>query len=190
MDEIALKNMLVNAVVDTLMAALVTNIAPLDPTRATTVRAGKLQDNPTKETGISVLVWPSEDDEPDGLYIISEQTGIYTNTYTGGMGNSTGMHTVHRMRVMFKMHNKLSGEDGRQLARERAHRVISRARYALVKMPMPLHPITGAPTDDFGESVFLIQIRKWHTTESGGTGNYIWNAQILIDFLAEQNVPY
>jgi len=175
---IALKNMLFDGVVAGLNTALITNVPEADPTRATLVRAGKLQKDPTTGTGINVLVWTSEDD--DTLY--TSQAGLKSPVYEIG----GGAFYMLKFQLELVFHYKgLRGDDGRSESRESAHVILSRIRYALQTMPIPTHPTTGLVADDFGETAIEIEISKMNLKEGGGDGHFIWRGTLDFGYLTQ-----
>lgn len=177
---LAVDNMIVSEMVEVLRKALIDDVA--DPgEKAHTVRAGKLQADPTRETGITVLVWPAE--EGSGLYVRDDQQGIHAPTYVGG----NAVINVHRYDVHFYVYSRERGDTGRIIARERSQVVLARIRAALLRMKPPLHPTTGEPVDDFGEGVYLVQVREWECREAGGTGMFTWKGKVVVDVFTEQH---
>lgn len=178
-----INTMIVDAMVANLRESLIVGVSNPDE-RADTVRAGKLQADPTKGSGITAMVWPADNGEPDSLYVPGEQKGVYGPTYTG----SDGTLQIHRFEVGIRVFTKSRGDEGREYARERSHVVMARARYALRKMPMPQHPTLPQAEDDFSEAAILVQVRQWPGQEAGGTGMFIWSFKVLVEFLTEQNI--
>ena len=67
MADISIINLTVDQVVDVLETRLIDEVIAVDEldTKARLVRAGKLQEDPTKQTGIQILVHPNYPGEPD-----------------------------------------------------------------------------------------------------------------------------
>lgn len=184
---IAIHNMLIDGVLDELETALITDIDSEDPTRANVVRAGRLQADPTQGTGINVLLWPEDDNNPDELYTNDKQDGLIAPTYEIGGGAS---HML-RLKLYLLFHFKgYRGEDGRIEARTLAYIIQSRIRNVLHTMDIPTHPTTGQPKDDFGEVAIELQVEESWMREGGGSGNYIWSGEISFGFLTQTPTRY
>lgn len=184
---VAMHNMLIDGIVDALTVDLVTNIVDGDLTKANVVRAGRLQADPTRGTGINVLVWPDEDSNPNELYTNDKQAGILAPTYEIG----GGAFFMQRFRLNLLFHFKgYRGEDGRVDARNLAYVILARIRKTLHTMNMPLHPDTLQPKDDFGEIAIELQVDEFWMREGGGSGNYIWTGEIAFGFLTQTPTRY
>lgn len=192
MAEIAIGNMIIDHVVDRLQTRLIDEVT--DETQASVVRAGKLQDDPTRGNGINVLIWPSEDLNPDEIYTPERKEGILSPTYEVGGGS----FYMRRFEIQMIFHFRgLRGEEGRIEARQNAQVLLSRIRHTLLSMnssqstsasDLPLHPVTMQPKDDFGETAIMLQIDEFYLSEGGGTGHFIWKGQIKFSFLTEHLV--
>lgn len=192
MAEIALGNMIIDHVVQRLQERLIDDVT--DETQASVVRAGKLQDDPTRGNGINVLIWPSEDEDPDELYTNERKEGFLSPTYEMGGGS----YYMRRFEIQTIFHFRgLRGEEGRIEARKNAQVILSRIRHTLLSMnssqstsasDLPLHPTTGQPKDDFGETAVFVQIDEFYLSEGGGTGHFIWKGAIKFSFLTEHFV--
>lgn len=191
-DVYAMKNILLDGIIAELQVALQDEIDPEDPTYVTTVREGRLQDDPGRGTGLNVLVW-TEDDEPaqgDELWTRETAEGLHSPIYEIG----GGAYYMMRWRIYLIFHFAgLTGDEGRETARTRAWIVTHRILHRLFTMPIPTHPITGQPKDDFGNVAIDIQIPTWFLRESGGSGRYIWKGWIhgghLVEFPTRFNAP-
>lgn len=180
-DVIAIDNMIVNSVIEVLTQKLITDIADVDdPTRGAVIRAGKLQQSPQTGSGINVLMWPEEEDNPNELY--TNNNGLESPAYSIG-GSAFFMHRF-RLYMLFHFVGYQS-EQGRIDARTNAYVVLSRIREAIKNMSMPQHPVTGLNRDDFGEVIIANQIDSFWLRESGGSGNYIWKGELAFCFLTE-----
>jgi hypothetical protein len=185
---IAIDNMLIDGLVAELVDKLITVIPDGDPTKANVVRAGKLQNNPTKGTGINVLVWPEEESKPGKLHTNRESAkGIVSPVYEIG----GGAFYSHPFRIYLLLHFKAyRGDEGRIEARTQAYVLLSRIRKTLHMMALPTNPNTGQPKDDFGESAIEIQIDDFWMREGGGDGQFIWRGEISFFFLTHTDTRY
>lgn len=173
-----MKNMLMDQLTLYLSQELSTKIT--DDTSAAVTREGKLQQDPTKETGINVSILSEDDKESDELWTEDNAEGLKAPTYEIG-GNGT---YYLRFRLKYQMHFRgLRGDDGRSEARSRAYTVVARAKKAVFEMPLPLHPTTSRPKDDFGETVFDVQVDKNYVRTSGGDNHYIWKGFMHFGYL-------
>src|SRR5688572_13784598 len=180
--EVSLKNILFDGIVERLQDRLITQVD--DDTKATIVRQGRLQEDPTKQTGINVLVWSPEESKTDELYTKQQErhTGLHSPTYEIG----GGFTYYRRLVIYFLFHFKgYKGDEMRAEAARRTEVIISRIRHEILTMPLPLHPVNLVPQDDFGETAILPQIDTWWTKESGGPGNFIWKGEIHFGYLTE-----
>lgn len=183
-----LHNMMVDHTVDALKIALIDEIDAEDPTRATVVRAGKLQQNPTAGTGVNVLVWPSDDSDPDELFIGKDTHGLHGPTYE--IGGTAYFMMRFRIETLFHFRG-LQGDEGRDEARERAQVIHGRIRKTLLQMNLrnlPVHPVTLRATDDFGQTPVAVEIKKYHQTEGGGKGHFIWTGSMTFGLLAIHSI--
>jgi hypothetical protein len=175
-----MKNLALDALVDALRLELVTNVPVDDVTRAETVREGRLQDNPTKGTGINVLVYTEDEKEPDELWVKDDDIGIDSNTYT--MGGGEVISSKFRLHIV--CHYKgLTGDDGRKQARETTYLIIERCRKAIREMDMPVDPDTGTTRDSFGNTAILVQTTDYYMDEQGGSGHFIWRGELKLRFM-------
>lgn len=173
-----MKNMLMTQLTNYLEQEMDTNI--LDETSASTVREGKLQDNPGRDTGINILIMSEDDKDPDELWTKDNAEGLESPVYEIGGGGTYYL----RFRLEFTMHFRgLRGDEGRTEARERAYTVAARAKKSVLEMPLPIHPDTGSPKDDFGESVYDVQVDQTHIKTGGGSGYWIWKGFMNFGYL-------
>jgi hypothetical protein len=169
MTDTSLLNILLEAVADRLTDTLIDDVSVGDPTLAGLVRSGKLQADPTAAK-INVLVhfgskeWPHE--------VNTNHTGLRAPIREIG-----GVETVYQLR-RFRVELALffSGERDRDVARTKAHVVLSRAQHALMTIEMPVQ-------DSFGESPMLSNVASSYLLESGGPGNFIWRGELKVEFL-------
>jgi len=190
MADVALGNIIVDGVVAKLTARLIDDVS--DDTKASVVRAGKLQADPTKGTGINVLVWPSDDQNPDELYTNDKQEGITSPTFEIGGGS----YYMRRFRIYMLFHFKgYQGDAGRTQARENSQVMLARIKQRILQMnssdittpsDLPKHPTTNQPQDDFGETVITVKVDEFFLKEGGGPGHYIWKGELDFSFLTEQ----
>ena len=170
-------NMIIDHLETELTQHMITDVD--DETKVTTLRAGKLQNDPTIGTGLSVLIYAPDEDNPSKLY--TAQSGLESPiAEIGG-----GWFYIHPFRLRFILH--FQGENDREVARQRAQIVIARARWALMQIRTPSHPINGNSTDDFNETVIELKIENYHLSEGGGPGNFIWRGWMNFSYLTEQN---
>jgi len=176
---LAMENMLLDTLETQLIAKMITEVDPDDPTKVSLVRPGKLQDDPTKEEGLNILIIAPNEEFPIVLYADNVQSGLKAPTWD--TGSATYMHPY---KLYFNFH--FAGEKLREVARTKALIITARARKALQDIVLPTHPDTGSPTDDFGETVIQLQVTKIWIREGGGVGHFIWRGYAEFGFLTEQ----
>lgn len=181
-EPISAENLILDHLESELVRLMVTEIDPDDETKITELRAGKLQDDPTKDAGLNVLIYAMNEDLPSVLYSDNVQSGLTTPS-VGEVGG--GWFYMHHFGLRFILHFK--GEKQRDIARRKAQVVLSRARWALSQMRMPTHPTTGVPKDDFDETILELQVEKFWLNEGGGPGHFIWRGWLYFGFLTEQS---
>jgi hypothetical protein len=136
-----------------------------------TLRGGRLQNDPTRGTGLSILV--HFDVEGNQLTEDTNRSGrLVAPPYMLGGGH----HFMHRYRVEVKFFIK---ERDREAARRKALLLFNRTRNAVYHMPLPLEK------DDFGECVVALQPREFFIKENGGQGQFNWEGEVLVEFLTE-----
>lgn len=172
-DEQSLLNVLMLAVVDRLSQSLIDDVG--DETQAGLVRSGKLQDDPTLAE-INILIHPGGADFKDELY--TDQKGMRSPIYEIGGGE----FWVRRFKVELALY--FDRELDRDVAREKAMVIYSRAKNLLKKMRMPDYK------DDFGERAHYLQIPSSYLFEGGGVGTFIWRGEIFLEFLTEQEYDF
>jgi hypothetical protein len=176
---IAAANMILDHLETELTQMLMTDIT--DDTKVTELRPGKLQDDPTKDKGLNVLIYAMNADIPS--FVHKERDGAKgldaPTTEIGG-----GWYYNHPFALRFNLHFR--GENDRAVARTKALVIFSRARWALQQMRMPMHPTTGMPTDDFNETIIEVQMDKFWLDEGGGPGHFIWRGWMYFNYLCEQ----
>jgi hypothetical protein len=181
-----IKNMFMEKIRDELKQKLITDIAE-DDYPLSLVKIGKLQDNPTKEGGMNLLIWSDDNDEGQDDKLYTSQHGIFAPVYEIGGSH----HNILSVYLTFLFHFRgLRGDDGRDESRMRADLQLARAKHALYNMGMPLHPTTLRPTDDFGETAIQLQVMRWHVRESGGTGHFIWKGKMTVELLTNFSMEY
>ncbi len=176
----AAENLILDGISSHLQQILVTDIDPEDPTLVTELRPGKLQDNPTNDNGLNILIIPPNEQDPITIYTHNVQNGLTGPTYEIG----GGVMFYHPYRLRLLLHFR--GITDRAIARTRAMIVLARAKKALLDMPIPLHPDTLQPKDDFGQTIIEIQLDKAWVEEGGGTNHFIWKGWVFFGFLTEQ----
>ena len=175
MTEVAI-NMMVDHLVTELTQHMITDVS--DETKVATLRAGKLQSDPTSGNGLNVLIYAPDDERPSKLY--TEQSGL--ESPIGEIGG--GWWYLHPFRLRFILH--FAGENDRDVARTKAQTILSRARWALMQIHMPKHPSTNLSKDDFDETLVEIKVKDFWLNEAGGPQHFIWNGWLEFDLLTEQ----
>lgn len=185
--EVSLKNLIVDGVVNILQSRLIDDVDEDDVSRATTVRAGKLQQDPTTGTGINVLVWPEEDSKPDILFTRHAQRDSGLHTPSNEVGG--GSYFYRRFRIYLLFHYKgYRGTDGRNDARTISQVIQARIVHLLLERNVHeyiQHPDTLAPSDDFHETAIEVQVDDMFLRESGGDGHFIWKGEIAFGYATE-----
>lgn len=172
--EISATNMIIDNTIDWLTSEM--KDKP-EEVKAGTVRAGRLQDDPTKFTGINILV--NDDTESDSGALAKPSTDGRLGAPAYMIGGAT--HQVLCFKIDLVFHFK--GEADRVVARRKCHVLVSRLRRALKDMPLPKHPVTSQPKDDFGEVIVKQELGNYTLIESGGPGHYIWTGNIAFSYL-------
>lgn len=170
-------NLSFDLVVNRLVQELMTEVADDDPSQPGTIRAGKLQADPQKGR-INLLVHPGDEGDPHVLN--TNSSGPDASAYTYAIGSTLMSMWRYRYKIQLKIMLK---EKSRDNARKIAHVVLSRAKRAIATTPY------AGITDDFGESLSMIQVYEMELRESGGPGNFIWNGVIKFEFLVSSNYP-
>jgi hypothetical protein len=185
--EVALKNLTVEGVVSILQQRLIDDVDEDDPSRATTVRAGKLQQDPTKGTGINVLVWPEDEPKPDILFTRHAQRDSGIHMPSNEIGGGHYFYRRYRIYLLFHFRG-YRGEDGRTDARQISQVIQARIVHLLLSKTVDeyiQHPTSFAPSDDFNETAIDVQVDDMWLRESGGDGHFIWKGEIAFGYGTE-----
>jgi hypothetical protein len=178
---IAASNMILDHLEAELFRVMIDELPANDPTRLSVIRPGKLQQDPTPGTGLNVLIFAVNETMPFQLHSDNVQDGLQSPVAEIG----GGWFYKHPYELRFMLHFR--GESDRTAARTKAQIVFARAKWALSKMQMPVHPVTGLSRDDFDEVIIELQISKGWLNESGGPQHFIWRGSLFFEFLTEQS---
>jgi hypothetical protein len=172
---VSLFNMLIDKIVDELTRELYTDVPSSDPSRVILIRAGRLQEDPTKAR-MNLMVHYGGDLDKDALNDANDPVEAPTYEIGGGQ------YMRRRFRIEFEFF--FPGERDRDNARTWAMVAYSRCQRALKDMPMPVHPTTGNPVDDFGEMALQLVFKPSFMRESGGPGSFIHKGELHFEFLS------
>lgn len=164
-------NLLIERTVSHLTQKLVTEIN--DDTKVGVLRGGNLQDNPLKG-GQNILCHPSDQEWPDILNA-QESNGMYAPIHEIGGGS----WIRRRFKAEFQLFYR--NERERDVARQSANIVKSRAEKALETMPLDIGK------DSFGEAAHYIQVWDSWIDEGGGPGTFIWRGFLRFEVLTSRN---
>lgn len=165
-------NTLINDCVEYLSEKLITEIT--DETKVGLVRSGRLQSDPTVYK-LNITLHPGGHDNPD-VMLPKGYAGIEFPFY---MPNGT--YWLRKFYASFEMF--FVGETERDEARTKSNVVMSRARAAIMSMPMPSRP------DSFSEGAIMRPfVTKIELTEGGGPGNFIWRGEMHFEFVTDTEI--
>lgn len=179
--------MLIEAVTDLLLTACQLDVSTDDPSYATVVRAGRLQDDPTVNV-VSILVHPNDPEEPRTWMneIVGDDLKVIQNPWGGdpyrmpqhGYEIGGGEQWWRRFTVqltMFWMNKSLT----RTQARDYSFLVLGRAEEAIKEGASTF----GVLQDAWGEQVWGWYVRRTHMLERGGPDvDWIWNGRLWLEF--------
>jgi hypothetical protein len=172
---VSIFNLLIDGIVDQLVQKLYTEVPASDPSRVILIRAGRLQEDPTRNR-MNLTIHYGEDRDKDSLN--DRNDPVEAPTYEIG----GGVYMRRRFRIEFELF--FPGERDRDNARTWANIAYSRTQRALKDMQLPVHPTTGQPVDDFGEMAIELVFRPSFMRESGGPGNFIHKGELHFEFLS------
>lgn len=177
LDQESLINKLIDGVSELLELKLKTEIT--DDAKAGVVRPGKLQDDPTLRK-INILIHTGGEDWPDKLnQNFGPTAGIFSN-FSRSLGGEYGS-AMWRRYIVVEFEIFFPNSNSRTDARMKANLVMSRARNAIHKWI----PGRAIAPDSFGESVQAVQPVQHWLREGGGTGDFNWRGEMVVEFLTE-----
>lgn len=174
--EIAMVNLLMDGMTEYLIQKLYTEPEDL---KVATIRPGRLQDDPTKLNGFNILIGTEFETERSRLATPTSDGTI--SGYPYEIGGGVMLWNTFTVDMIFHF----KGEKVRDTARTKAMILMSRLKHALLSMPMPLHPDTGQPQDDFGETLLMLEIGQHFLRESGGPSHFIWKGELNFKVLTQ-----
>lgn len=175
--EVSIINMTIDKLEEVLTRELITEVLGLNDTDtiAERVMSGRLQDDPTIGTGITISIHPNNRiDEGYVNEIATPDKGLSFPTYELGGGSKMWRKYTVELSI-YDM-----GETLRRVSRSIAAVVLSRAENAIRQGGiMPLGP------DSFGEYAICVQVEQSYIREGGGEGAFIWRGEIRLRTLNE-----
>ncbi len=176
MTDTSIHNILMEALRDTLIDELIDGVPEDEVTRAGVVKVGKLQDDPT-DTIINILVHTGRQDaDPHVLNTDPNRPDMGAPTYEIG-----GISAFYRNRYQVEFRLFFDGSYDRDESRRRANIVLSRTKWAIMRMSM-----RSLSRDSFGERAHMVSVYKYRITEGGGEGTFIWRGDLDVEFLCTQ----
>jgi hypothetical protein len=173
MYEESIVNTLLDNCVEWLSEKLILQVE--DETKAGLVRTGRLQSDPTIYK-INITLHPGGSDHKDCV-LPPNYAGMNTPYY---MNN--GVFWLRKFYAYFEMF--FVGETERNEARMKANVVMSRARHAILTIPMP------ASRDSFKEGAVKVVVTEIELQEGGGPGNFIWRGQLNFEFVTDTELDF
>lgn len=172
-----IKTLILNRFYDTLNKALIEDIPNDDPTRASLVKVGRFQDDPTRYP-ISISIAPGDPEDPnyrDGIVTLndgqqsSHNIGFYVNAREIGGGEYWYRRGILQVICHFVLNRYPE-----LTALDYAHTVLGRITYALEATEV------SDLRDEFGEQAILPFVYGNTFFESGGPpADYIWRGKVL-----------
>jgi len=161
-----------------LVAGCQTAVDDDDDSKALLVRAGRLQQDPTKNY-VNILIHPNDPDdmdswvhEPIGKNITPLDQNMPMGMYEVGGGEQWWRRFTVELKIFFNQKSLT-----RTQARDYAHLVLGRAEEAIKEGVSTL----SALADDWGEQSWGIYIMKSRCVERGGpTKDWIWDGKIWL----------
>lgn len=173
-DDNSIANTLIEDCVNYLSYKLIAVVT--DETKTGLVRSGRLQSDPTVYK-INITLHPGGRENPD-VMLPKGYAGIDFPFY---MPNGT--YWLRRFYAAFEMF--FVGETDRDEARIKSNIVMSRARAAVMSMPMP------NSRDSFKEGVIMRPfVTKAELVEGGGPGNFIWRGELHFEFVTDTEIDF
>ncbi len=170
-------NLTLDYVADTLASALISEVT--DPedydTVAAVVRCGRLQDDPTQDTGINILLHPNDPNDAAFTHKLAEAKDIgvgFSDVEWSPYEFGGGMMWLRRYTVEVKIFD--DGQMDRSVTRENAQVVLSRAE-KVIRTSLNL---ASLGQDSFGESSQRAQVIDSYLRETGGPGAFVWKGKI------------
>jgi hypothetical protein len=164
-------NQITQRVLDALWQTLSDETGDDDPTKARLIRAGLLQDDPTRYK-ISILVQPNDQDGdiPEWRHILAPKE-IAPPYEIGG-----SEMWLRRFTVILNMFWRPSLK--REAAMHHANILLSKAEDTLTRLSM-----TGVGPDTFGETALDLRVKSSHLSPGGGDGQFINYGKIWFEVL-------
>lgn len=165
-------NTIIAAVVVHLVEKLITDVPEDDISRAGLVRAGRLQDDPTRPRA-TLLVHPNDPQDEGWRHELAKtDTGIeFATPWEVGGGHLEWLRFTANLELFYMK------SISRVAAQESASTLLTRARAALWSMAMP------QGVSDFGESAIKLVVCSSYIREGGGPPDYIWRGDIHFQVL-------
>jgi len=158
---------------DNLKVALIDNVPEDDPTRASIVKIGRFQDDPTRYP-ISIAISPGDPEDPaykDGIVTLDAMQNIGFEIYPREIGG--GEYWWRRGVLQVQCHFVLSRYP-EETALEYAYQVMGRILDSLASTYL------ADLTDEWGEHAVIPFIFANTFFESGGPpADYIWRGKVL-----------
>lgn len=177
LDNTSISNLLIEAIEDRLVQKL--SDEQTDAAKARLVRAGRLQQDPTRRN-INILVHPGGEDFPDGPDKIMVHESLDDDLQNFTYDTDT-VHWLRRFRVELTIF--LRSRRDREESREIANVVASRAVSATESMDL-----TPIPVDNFNERAWWVSVEKLYLSEGGGEGSFNWRGEMWVEFRTERKV--
>ena len=163
-----------------LVAACQTAISDDDDSKALLVRAGRLQEDPTKNF-VNVLIHPNDPDDMDEWVheVIGKNITPYSDhgfpigMYEIGGGEQWWRRFTAELKIFYNQKSLT-----RTQARDNAHLVLGRAEEAIKEGISAL----AASPDTWGEQAWGAYVRRSRCVERGGpTKDWIWDGKIWVE---------
>lgn len=178
MTQTSIINLTIDKVESILEEYFVTNADPDQPELVpATIRAGRLQADPTAGTGISFLIHPNHYADEEYVHELAEaKYGYHPATHEIGYGRQ--YWRAYTVEVLFFD----MGESDRAVSRQSAQVLLSKLEHSLV-----VGGVERSGQDTFGESVIEpAVIVSSLIRESGGSGAFIWRGEVRFKTLNQK----
>lgn len=175
-EDTSLSSAITERLIERLTASMRTMLDKSDRVRAFVVRDGRLQDSPTQQSGVSIMVYPNDPESPGSwqhsIMSMGQRLGIRGEDDPFELGG--GARWYRRFTVVITMF--WGGAITRSESRELSNVAMSRSEHALQEA---LYPDSVGP-DTFGEEAIAIYPVRSEITVKGGDGSHIDIVKIYV----------